>query len=58
LHIIPRKPLDMPESNEWYNKIQHSEEGILDSENRARLSEKEYDEMTDMLKSAFASINN
>ena len=57
LHIIPRKPLDLPESNEWYSKIPHSEAGILDSENRARLSEKEYNEITDRLKVACASIN-
>jgi len=57
LHIIPRKPLDMPESNEWYSKIPQSEEGILDSENRARLNEKEYNEITAMLKDRCASIN-
>jgi bis(5'-adenosyl)-triphosphatase len=57
LHIVPRKPLDLPESNEWYKKIQQSEEHILDSENRARLNEKEYAEITQRLKIACASIN-
>jgi bis(5'-adenosyl)-triphosphatase len=57
LHIIPRKPLDIPESNEWYSKIPQSEAGILDSENRVRLGEKEYNEITDRLKVACASIN-
>ena len=57
LHIIPRKPLDMPESNEWYSKIPQSEEGILDSENRARLNEKEYNEINAMLKDGCASID-
>lgn len=58
LHIIPRKPLDLPESNEWYSKIPQSEEGILDSENRARLNDLEYTEITARLKIACASINN
>lgn len=56
LHIIPRKPLDLPETNEWYNKITPSEEGMLDSENRARLNDKEYVEITERLKAACASI--
>jgi bis(5'-adenosyl)-triphosphatase len=56
LHIIPRKPLDLPESNGWYSKIPQSEEGILDSENRARLTDKEYAEITERLKIACVSI--
>ena len=57
LHIIPRKPLDLPESNEWYSKIPHSEASILDSENRTRLNDREYDKITDRLKLACKSIN-
>jgi len=57
LHIIPRKPLDIPETNEWYIKIQQSEEGILDSENRTRLNDEEYSEITSRLKLACASIH-
>jgi bis(5'-adenosyl)-triphosphatase len=56
LHIIPRKLSDMPESNEWYNKIPQSEERILDSDNRTRLNANEYNEITDRLKIASASI--
>jgi bis(5'-adenosyl)-triphosphatase len=56
LHIIPRKPLDLRESNEWYSKIPQSEESFLDSENRARLNEKEYDEITLKLKEASAKM--
>lgn len=56
LHIVPRKPLDMPESNEWYCKIPHSETGLLDSENRTRLNDREYYEITARLKLACASI--
>lgn len=57
LHIIPRKPHDLPESNEWYSKIPQSETGFLDSKNRARLNDREYDEITARLKVAGASIN-
>jgi bis(5'-adenosyl)-triphosphatase len=56
LHIVPRKPLDLPESNEWYSKIPKSEESYLDSENRERLNEKEYDEITLKLKEACAKM--
>ena len=56
LHIIPRKPLDLFGSNEWYSKIPQSEAGILDSENRARLNDQEYDEITERLKLACTSI--
>jgi bis(5'-adenosyl)-triphosphatase len=56
LHIIPRKPLDLPETNEWYSKIPNSEAGILDSENRARLNVQEYNEITRRLSKAAAEI--
>lgn len=46
LHIIPRKLKDLSESNEWYSKIPQSEEGILDSKNRARLNDQEYMKVT------------
>lgn len=52
LHIIPRKPLDMPESNEWYTKIPQSEAQLLDSEQRLRLSDDEYNALTNKLKEA------
>ena len=53
LHIIPRKPLDLPDGNEWYSKIQHTDNKILDSQNRDRLSEQEYNSITDRLAEAF-----
>lgn len=52
LHIIPRKPFDMPESNEWYSKIPLNEAKLLDSNNRERLSNKEYNDITNKLKLA------
>ena len=56
LHIIPRKPLDMPESNEWYSKIPDNESQMLDSGNRERLREQEYDAITAMLAEAFKTM--
>ena len=56
LHIIPRKPLDMPESNEWYSKIPDNEAQMLDSGNRERLREQEYDAITAMLAEAFKTM--
>lgn len=52
LHIIPRKPLDMPESNEWYSKISKNESQLLDSDHRERLSDSEYNAITNILKEA------
>jgi len=46
LHIIPRKPLDIPEGDQWYKKISESEQVMLDSETRRKLTEAEYDEIT------------
>jgi bis(5'-adenosyl)-triphosphatase len=56
LHIIPRKPNDMPLSTEWYNKLPESENHLLDSENRKRLNEQDYDAITQKLREISASI--
>lgn len=55
LHIIPRKPLDMPESNEWYSKIILNEAQILDSVHRERLNEQDYITITARLAEAIQS---
>jgi len=46
LHIIPRKPHDLPESNEWYSKIPENEVQLLDSEYREQLSDDDYTDIT------------
>ena len=56
LHIIPRKPFDMPESNEWYSKIPQNEAHLLDSENRKRLSDDDYYVISQQLKKASAAL--
>ncbi len=56
LHIIPRKPLDLPEANEWYSKIRENEVQMLDSANRERLSDVEYDSITQLLKKALSAV--
>ncbi len=56
LHIIPRKPLDLPEANEWYSKIRENEVQMLDSDNRERLSDVEYDSITQLLKKALSAV--
>ena len=56
LHIIPRKPLDMPESNEWYSKIPENEKQMLDSDHRMRLNDHDYYTVTAMLTEASKSI--
>lgn len=52
LHIIPRKPFDLPESNEWYSKIPENESKLLDSQQRARMKDDEYDAITALLAEA------
>jgi bis(5'-adenosyl)-triphosphatase len=49
LHIIPRKPLDLPESNEWYAKIPENEKQLIDSQHRERLNDDEYNAITSKL---------
>jgi len=56
LHIIPRKPLDMPESNEWYSKVPENEKQMLDSDHRMRLNDHDYYTVTAMLTEASKSI--
>jgi bis(5'-adenosyl)-triphosphatase len=53
LHIIPRKPLDLPSSNEWYSKIPENEKQMLDSKNRERIKNQEYISITARLAEAF-----
>lgn len=56
LHIIPRKPNDLNGSNEWYSKIPESENRMLDSESRERLSNQEYNTITAKLIESAALI--
>lgn len=55
LHIVPRKPLDLPESNEWYSKINENKNQLLDSQKRLRLSDEEYNSITQKLAEAVKS---
>jgi bis(5'-adenosyl)-triphosphatase len=55
LHIIPRKTLDLPESNDWYSKIHENENQLLDSQQRLRLSDDEYNSITKKLAEAVRS---
>lgn len=42
LHIIPRKPGDLPEGEEWYGKLQQQNSLSIDDPKRAILSMTEY----------------
>ena len=57
LHIIPRKPKDLVDGNEWYSKIPESEVQMLDSENRERLNDIEYNKITTRLVEASRALN-
>ena len=50
MHIIPRKPGDLPQSGDWYPLLQKSETGVIDSASRSRLSTEQMREMVSYLK--------
>ncbi len=56
LHIIPRKPLDLPEGQDWYGKIEENEHRLIDSERRERLSDQEYIDITARLSDAASEL--
>ena len=56
LHIIPRKPHDLPESNNWYSKISENEIQMLESQQRERLNDGEYMAITERLSKAAALL--
>ena len=57
LHIIPRKLHDLPEGDDWYGKIHHSEVQLIDSRNRIRLNDSEYKEITMKLRKVATAMH-
>ncbi|MFZ4547347.1 MAG: HIT family protein [Bacteroidales bacterium] len=49
LHIIPRKPHDLPENGNWYSEIPENEKQLIDSQHRERLSNDDYNAITTKL---------
>ena len=56
LHIIPRKPHDLPEGMNWFSKIASSENQMLDSSLRERLNDQDYNAITEVLRAASKTI--
>jgi bis(5'-adenosyl)-triphosphatase len=56
LHIIPRKPHDMAIGEDWYGKIAGSERLMIDSEQRERLNDGEFDAVIARLKVATTTL--
>lgn len=50
LHIVPRKTGDLAKGKEWFQLMKNNEKQMLDSKNRERLTDKEFAEITNMLK--------
>jgi len=50
LHIIPRKPDDLAEGEDWYSKLQQQQFTSPDNAGRSILSDAEFNKMTDRLK--------
>ncbi len=52
LHIIPRKRYDLPEGQEWYGKVLQNEAHMIESTERERMSDKDYNSITSRLAEA------
>ena len=52
VHILPRKPEDLPEPGEWYPKLANNIDNFLDSLKRPRLSQTEMKPIIERLKKA------
>lgn len=57
IHIIPRKPEDLPEPGDWYPKLQDNIDNILDSRSRSRLSGPELQSILKKLRDAASEIS-
>ncbi len=50
LHLIPRQTKDLPESGDWYTKLEESQHRVIDSKDRPKLSGKEIIEIVENIK--------
>ncbi len=56
IHILPRKPEDLPEPGEWYPRLINNMDGIIDSTKRPRLNQTEMKIIIERLKKAADEI--
>ncbi len=56
IHIIPRKPEDMPEPGDWYPRFKNHTEKMIDSFNRPVLTHAEMKTIMEKLKKAARGI--
>ncbi len=56
IHIIPRKPEDLPHPGDWYPKLKYNINNILDSHKRERLSREQLKVIVEKLKDISAGI--
>ena len=54
IHIIPRLPRDLPNPGDWYTKLKHNIESVIDSDLRPKLTSSELKSIILRLR-AFAS---
>ena len=57
LHLIPRMPGDLPRPGDWYPKLVESEEKIIDSEARPRLTPEQMDRIVSKIKEVASEEN-
>lgn len=58
LHIIPRRPNDFPDDNEWYEKLPENESALLDSRMRNRIDEDKYQQISSYLRKKAETVFN
>ncbi len=56
IHILPRKPHDLPEPGEWYPRLMNNIDNIIDSSKRPRLTQTEMKSIVQRLREAAAGI--
>jgi bis(5'-adenosyl)-triphosphatase len=52
IHIIPRKPEDLPEPGEWYPRMMNNIDNFIDSSKRPRLTQAEMKSVIERLRNA------
>ena len=56
IHIMPRKPEDLPHPGDWYPKLKYNINDMLDSHKRIRLTGDQLETIVEKLRSIAASL--
>ncbi|MCP4398695.1 MAG: HIT family protein [bacterium] len=57
LHLIPRKPLDLPQPGDWYPLLRKTQTDVIDSDERPRLQKEEMMTIVAKIRATTKKIN-